>query len=263
MNEYLYDVNSIVIAAGILILLLICMEIGYRLGKRNNQRHKGNESAQIIRIESSMLGMVALLIGFTFSLSLQRYEERTQDVVDEANAIGTAYLRAELLPEQYRDSVQLLIREYVDMRLKESEVSITDVKRYQEYVDATQKLAGHLWRLAKRSAEVDDSPLRTGLFIQTLNEVLDGFDRSETELNIHVPELVIFLLVITFLITASIFGYASGTEGHRPTMAANIFLVIIVLLTFLIIDLDRPRRGLIRVSQQSLLVLQHSMNGTK
>jgi hypothetical protein len=263
MQEYLYDLNSISIAAGILLLLLVCMEFGYRLGKRNSQKTKGNESAQIIRIESSMLGMVALLIGFTFSLSLQRYEERTQDVVEEANAIGTAFLRAELLPVQYRDSVQLLIREYVDMRLKESEVSITDEKRYREYVDATQKLGGHLWRLAKRSAEVDDSPLRTGLFVQSLNEVLDGFDRSEAELNIHVPELVIFLLVITFLITASIFGYASGTEGHRPTMAANIFLVIIVLLTFLIIDLDRPRRGLIKVSQQSLVALKNSMNGDK
>jgi hypothetical protein len=263
MNEYLYDLNSIVIAAGILVLLLICMEIGYRIGKRKGSKTKGNESAQILRIESSMLGMVALLIGFTFSLSLQRYEERTQDVVEEANAIGTTYLRAELLPVQYRDSVQLLIREYVDLRLKESEVSITDVQQHQEYVDATQRLGGHLWRLAKLSVEINDSPLRTGLFIQSLNEVLDGFDRSEAELNIHVPEMVIFLLVITFLITAAIFGYASGSEGHRPTVAANIFLVIIVLLTFLIIDLDRPRRGLIRVSQQSLVALQSSMNASK
>jgi hypothetical protein len=263
MKEYLYDLNSIAIATGILLLLLICMEIGYRIGKRNGNKVKGNESAQILRIESSMLGMVALLIGFTFSLSLQRYEERTQDVVEEANAIGTTYLRAELLPVQYRDSVQLLIREYVSMRLKESEISITDVQQHEEYVRATQRIGDHLWRLAKQSVEINDSPLRTGLFIQSLNEVLDGFDRSEAELNIHVPELVIFLLVVTFLITAAIFGYASGSEGHRPTMAANIFLVIIVLLTFLIIDLDRPRRGVIRVSQQSLEALQSSMNGSK
>jgi hypothetical protein len=117
------------------------------------------------------------------------------------------------------------------------------------------------WRNGRRRSTT--VLLRTGLFVQSLNEVLDGFDRSEAELNIHVPELVIILLVITFLITASIFGYASGTEGHRPTMAANIFLVIIVLLTFLIIDLDRPRRGLIKVSQQSLVALKNSMNGDK
>lgn len=136
------------------------------------------------------------------------------------------------------------------------------MRTYGEYVDATKKTGGTSLAAGETITEVDDSP-RHGLFVQSLNEVLDGFDRSEAELNIHVPELVIFLLVITFLITASIFGYASGTEGHRPTMAANIFLVIIVLLTFLIIDLDRPRRGLIKVSQQSLVALKNSMNGDK
>ncbi|MFZ4621685.1 MAG: hypothetical protein ACOYNS_14085 [Bacteroidota bacterium] len=261
MNEFLYNLNSIYISAGLLVSLLMFMEFGYRLGKRNIARTKGTVNAQIIRIESSMLGMVALLIGFTFSLSLQRHEVRTQDVVSEANAIGTAFLRAELLPVQYRDSVQLLIREYVDLRLQDSQVSVSHAQQHREFVEKTHRLGADLWHLAKQAAAIDDSPVRTGLFIQSLNEVLDGFDQSEAELNIHVPEMVIFLLLMTFIITAAIFGYASGTEGHRPTIAANIFLVTIVLLTFLIIDLDRPRRGLIQVSQESMITLQRSLSG--
>lgn len=263
MNEYLYSMNSFIIAAGLLILLLSFMELGYRIGKKNIVRTKGTVNAQIIRIESSMLGMVALLIGFTFSLSLQRYDERTHDVVSEANAIGTAYLRAELLPVQYRDSVQLLLREYVDLLLQEGQISVTDAEQHQVFVNRAQHVGSELWRFAKESAAIDDNPVRTGLFIQSLNEVLDGFDRAEAELNIHVPEMVILLLLFTFMITASIFGYASGIEGHRPTMAANIFLVTIVLLTFLIIDLDRPRRGLIRVSEESMITLRSTMSNGK
>ena len=102
--------------------------------------------------------------------------------------------------------------------------------------------------------------MRTGLFIQALNEMIDSFGRRDAGLNRHVPEVVLFLLFGVFLIAAAIVGFASGTGGHRPPAVSLVMVGLIVVLVFVILDLDRPRRGLIEVSKKSLYDLQASIN---
>ena len=91
--------------------------------------------------------------------------------------------------------------------------------------------------------------------MQALNEVFDNFEVRNAELDRHVPEIVLFLLYITFLLTGSIVGYSSGLSGHRASFVTYIMVGLIVLLVFVIIDLDRPRRGLIEVNQSSFVAL--------
>ena len=121
-------------------------------------------------------------------------------------------------------------------------------------------MQGALWSYAGRAADLDPSPVRSGLFIQALNEMIDSFGRRDAGLNRHVPEVVLFLLFGVFLITAAIVGFASGTGGHRPPAVSLVMVGLIVVLVFVILDLDRPRRGLIEVSKKSLYDLQASIN---
>jgi Na+/H+-dicarboxylate symporter len=113
-----------------------------------------------------------------------------------------------------------------------------------------------LWRHVGEAVAIDDRPVTTGLFIQALNEMIDAYGSRDAALNRHVPEAVLLLLLGTFVLTAALVGYSSGLVGHRVSLATYVLVVLIVLLVFLIVDLDRPRRGLIEVSQQSLIDLQ-------
>ncbi|MDP1765388.1 MAG: hypothetical protein Q8K83_00660 [Methylotenera sp.] len=117
-----------------------------------------------------------------------------------------------------------------------------------------------MWRYAIQAAERDAGPVTSGLFIQSLNEVIDSFGRRVATIDRHVPEAVLLLLSFVFIVTCSILGFSIGITGHRPSLVSYIMIGLIVLLVFIIIDLDHPRRGLIQVSQKSLIDLQTSIN---
>ena len=188
-------------------------------------------------------------------MSLQRFDARSDAVVDEANAIGTAYLRAQLLPAPLRKDVQALLRDYLDLRVQGSSISMV----HDEHASRMEQAAAAqtaLWGYARRSAEMEPNPVTSGLFVQSLNELIDSFGRRDAAVSRHVPEVVLLLLYGTFLIASVILGYACGVGGQRPSMVTYSMVALIVALVFVIIDLDRPRRGLIEVSQKSLLDLQ-------
>jgi uncharacterized membrane protein (Fun14 family) len=103
----------------------------------------------------------------------------------------------------------------------------------------------------------------SGLFIQSLNELIDSYGRRNAALNRHVPEVVLFLLYGTFLLTGGVVGYAAGVAGHRPSFATYILVVLIVIMAFIILDLDRPRRGLIKVDHKSLIELKVAIDAAQ
>lgn len=260
MTEFLYDVNGLSIAVGLLLSMLLSIELGYRLGAPAQDQVSESYKSHVNSISGSLLGILALLLGFTFSLSLQRYDSRSEAVVHEANAIGTTYLRADFLPEALRDEVKALLREYMDLRVTTGQVDLTQHERLRSMAVDTGRLHSKLWDYARQAAELDPNPVRTGLFIQTLNDLIDNYSQRDAELARHVPELVLTLLYVTFVMTGAVVGYATGLSGHRASMVTHILAVLIVILVFIILDLDRPQRGLIQVSQKSMLDLQVSIH---
>ncbi|NJN55421.1 MAG: hypothetical protein HC804_12100 [Anaerolineae bacterium] len=262
MRELMYNQNSILIVIILFVTLVVAMEVGYRLGRRVQTRADVESKSHVNAIQTSLLGVLALLLGFTFSLSLQRYDSRNVAVVDEANAIGTAYLRSQLLPPAVREQVQMALRDYVDLRVQESTVALSDLAQRQGLLDQAAQSQDVLWRYAVQAIADDDRPATTGLFIQSLNELIDSYGRRNAALNRHIPEVVLFLLFGTFIMTWAIVGYASGVTGHRTSFVAYVMLVLIVLLVFIIIDLDRPRRGLIEIDHTSLTDLQATIDTT-
>jgi hypothetical protein len=252
----MYDQSSLLITGILFLSMLVAIEAGYRLGARIETQVSPASRAHINAVQASLLGILALLLGFTFSLALQRFDSRSEAVVDEANAIGTAYLRAQLLPPSLRGEVQLALRDYLELRLRSGALTLVDHAERTALLQQAQHAQEALWQSARRAAAEDPGPVTTGLFIQALNELIDSFGRRNAELNRHVPEVVLFLLYGAFLLTGIIVGYTCGVEGHRASLVTYLMVLLIVLLVFIIIDLDRPRRGLIAVSQQSLVELQ-------
>ncbi len=255
MTEVMYDKPSILIAAVLLVSMIVAIEVGGRLGRRF---HDGTDKAlktQVAGMQASLLGILALLLGFTFSQSLQRFDTRSAAVVDEANAIGTALLRTELLASPGGDESLALMRDYIDVRVRAAAVSLDRAEERGELQAAARRLQERLWQLAVREVASTDRPATLNLFISSLNDMIDSNARRDAALDRHVPELVLFLLYGTFILTGGLLGYAAGVGGTRASYSSYILVVLIVVLVFIIIDLDRPRRGLIEVDQTSLVSL--------
>lgn len=259
----MYNYSSILVVSALFVSLLVAIEAGYRIGVNTQSKLEESSKTQVNALQASLLGVLALLIGFTFSLSLQRFDSRSEAVVNSANAIGTAYLRAKLLSSSIRDDAQKLLQEYLDLRVQAGRVSLNRQDEREPLLVKAGQTLDELWRYAQRSAKEDGGPVTSGLFVQSLNEVIDSYGSRDAALKRHVPEIVFFLLFATFIMTGALVGYASGLSGNRVSFATYILVLLIVLLVFIIIDLDRPRRGLITVSQDSFTDLQASIEASK
>jgi ribose/xylose/arabinose/galactoside ABC-type transport system permease subunit len=250
LSEFLYGYSSVAIALVLFVALSVANEAGYRAGRRRIAAE--GAKAQTNAIQAAMLGLLALLLGFTFMMAVQRFDSRSEAVINEANAIGTAYLRVQLLPDVVQADARALFARYVELRIQASAVDLSRQADRRTASAAANGIQEQMWSVAVRASEIDPRPTTTGLFIQALNEVFDAYAQRDAALKKHVPEVVLLVLFAVFIIAGAVLGYASGISGARPTLATLAMSVLIVLVIFIIIDLDRPRRGLIRVNQEGM-----------
>lgn len=232
-------------------VFLAAIEIGFRLGSRYSKDRDDSMASHASALQSAVLGLLALLLGFTFAMSISRFDERKKLVISEANAIGTAFLRAEILDPKEKNEAQSLLRQYVDARLDFYHAG-TDKVRIDESNNHAEHIEADLWQLAMLSARKSDKPATTNLFIQSLNEVIDLKEERQAALENHVPETVIDLLFFVVAVGMGFIGYNYGLTGKRRHGSTMVFALLITIVLTVIIDIDRPRRGLITVSQASL-----------
>lgn len=250
-TELLYSLPSALIAAALFVLILISIRMGTAAGRRFKSELNEQSRKQAIAVQGSLLGLLALLLGFTFSLALSRYDDRSAKVIAEANAIGTAWLRTDLVGNDRREEAKDLLRRYATVRLETSLLStIQSADRLELSAEAEAAFA-ELWALAAEEAREAGSPVAMG-FAGSLNDMIDALALRNAAVNRHVPELVLFLLFGTFLILGGVIGYSNELSNIRSGVPTYAVVTLIVILVFLIIDLDRPRRGLITVDQSSL-----------
>jgi hypothetical protein len=260
MKEVIYKINSILISSLLSALMVLAIEAGYYLGGSNLVSGNDAFQAHVNSITAALIGILALLIGFTFSLSLRRFYNRSVAVVDEVNAIRTAYLRSQLLPSIIRGGVQKSMREYLDLRIQESAITPVDQVGRELLLAKASHTQATLWSYAQQVVEQVPNPVISFLFIQSLNEIVEAYGRRNAVLKRRVPEVVLLLLFGTFLMTGAAVGYSSGVASHHPSFITYIMVALIVVLVFIIMDLDRPRRGIIKVSLGSLIDLQATVN---
>ncbi|MGB8874247.1 MAG: hypothetical protein WCB64_02960 [Desulfobaccales bacterium] len=258
-EELFYDVNLWLILVASIGFFLLATEAGFLLGRRSQETIGDHSLAQIYTIQGATLGLLALLLGFTFSMAVSRYDARKQVVLEESNAIGTTFLRAQLLPEPPREEVSNLLRRYVEVRLEFYEAG-NNQKILREVKDKTERLQNQLWTDGAALGEKDPRAVTTGLFLQSLNEMIDLNAKRISALENHVPVVTLVLLYFVAIMATGLIGYGCGLSGVRKFFVTIILSILISAVIMVIIDLNRPSMGLIRVNQQRMLDLRDSLS---
>jgi hypothetical protein len=231
-----------------LVLLLAAATIGHGLGTRAVLRGGGGGTTTL---EGAILGLLALLIAFTFSMALSHFEARRDAVLEEANAIGTTALRARLLPAPYAGESLDLLRSYTQIRLDLARSSPT----YDEAASAITRSSAiqeKLWRQAMAVAATDTGMVPTGLYITSLNEMIDDQEKRLAAVRNRIPPVVIWSLYGVAITAVGFTGYGVGLEKQRSRLPIFIVSVLLAAVILLIQDLDRPGVGFLRVSQQPM-----------
>jgi len=253
-DEWLYGISQWITYPAAALLIFAAAEVGCRLGARSPDRNKEQVRAHITTIQSALLGLLALLIGFTFSIALSRYDARRELLLGEANAIGTTSLRARYLPEGHGATAIALLRDYTDTRF------IYSPKDERPGREKAQGLLDKLWAEAVFATGQDPKSVPAGLFAQSLNDVIDFNEKRRIANRNRVPEVTFLLLFGLSAVAVGFTGYGAGLVGTRQRVPNAIMAVSIALVIMLIADLDRPRRGLITVDQQALTDVRDSLS---
>lgn len=234
---------------------LLVIEGGYRLGRWRRERTDQEKEAPVGTAVAAALALLAFLIAFTFGMAASRFEARRSVLLDEVNAIGTAYLRAGLLPEPHRTSVRRLLREYVGIRLAAVEQgSIEAGARHSEEIHL------RLWSEVVAVAEHDPRSIPIGLFIESINDLIDLHTlRLTAASRSRIPITIWTALFSVAAVTFAAMGYYGGLTRTRRSLASLAVVLPFAITIWLIADLDRPGGGLLRVSQQPMIDLRNSM----
>ncbi len=251
--------NQVSLLAGLFGSLLLVCALGRHLGKRRSAQCGTDARSFAMTILGASLGLMGLILGFTFSMAVNRYNDGKALVASEANAVGTAYLRSKILPEVAHPQSQGMFEKYADTLLAHYALT-PDMPAFDESLKAIQVVQSELWSQATMLAERNPQIVPTGIYLQALNEMFDRASDREQFIRHRVPEVIFWLLGISALLTMGLSGYVSGLSDGRGLVMTSVFSLLIVMVIGIIIDLDRPRRGLIQVDAALMSEVRAGMN---
>ena len=241
--------------AFVAVMMLAFGEAGYQLGVRARTHQDKAAPTALGPMVGGLLGMLGFALAFMFSMASSHHDLRKNNVLEEADSIGTAYLRADLIDEQYESEVKSMLREYVDIRLKAANGSDLDAA-----LAKSVEIHGLMWEQVSAAAIEAPSP-NTSLMIQATNDVIDMHEkRVAGVLYNRIPSSVWIALIGITVFTMITLGAQVGLTGKRRLVAMIPLILAFAVLVTLVVDLNRPQSGLIKVGQQSMLDLQHSMS---
>ena len=233
---------------------LLSVELGFRVARSRKRRTADEPEAPSAGLMGATLGLLAFMLAFTFGLAGTRFEARRQLVQSEANAISTAYLRADLLPEPTRTDTRVLLKEYVDARLEG-----TNPAKVMESISKSEVIHKRLWAQAVLATEKEKSAI-TSLFIQSVNQVIDlHSQRITAALRSRIPPAIWIGLYLVLILAMAAVGYQEGMASKRRSIAVITLVCGFSVVMFLIADLDRPGRGYLQVNQEAMMDVKKAM----
>lgn len=256
----LYSHSSISIIIILFAFIVAANEIGFQVGRFHQASTDTDIKSLTAGIQASILGILALLLSFTFTMSMSRYDNRNHALIDEANAIETTIYRVTLLPDKYHKEAYELFQKYLELRVSIGQIDLTKREKRSAYNKKISDIQARIWSIAVLAAEDDPSPTKTGAFIRSLNDLIDQQGKRNALLHLQVPEVVLLLLFVVFISTGGMLGYSSGLGGRRVIVPTVMIAFLISLVVFIIVDLDRPKRGLVKVDQRVMQELQENVN---
>jgi len=244
------------------VVLLGLAEAGFRIGMTLHARNAIVEARarQFATVQEAVLILVSLMLGFTFAMALERYNTRRELVIKEANAIGTTFLRASMLPEPHKAPVRDALRRYVDLKIHGERMYGGDTDAIAAGSPAVFRIHSELWRHATASAKEQPNDI-TQTFIETLNSLIDVDEERLEEGRVNVPGAVWVMLVVVAGFGCMVTGFRAGAEGVRTALANILVPALITVVIVIILDVAHPLHGTISISQQPLRDVQSFMAG--
>jgi len=256
-SDWLYHQNEFLIVLALLVAMVIAAEVGFRLGRRWHVRSDDASRRHFGSIMGSLLGLMALLLSFTFAMSANRFDNRRQLVLADANALEALYLESDLLPDASRRAFKQNLRQYVELRSQ-----IAFLRRDPTSAETAARTArsdaihAQIWKAVKSSAQADPPVRIADEMLKGLTVSL-GIQRQRMfAWESRVPDSIIWLLLLGCISGITAIGLAEGLGNHRGLPARTIVTLLLCATICVVLDLDRPHEGLINISQSPMLQLQ-------
>lgn len=247
-------------ALGLFLGMLGLLELGRRLGVRRMERDGDAAREGMGAVEGAVFALMGLLVAFTFSGAAARLDTRRSQIVDEANAIGTAWLRLDLAPAAAQPALRHLFRRYLDARLAMYD-KLPDIDAARAEWAVAQKLQNEIWSQAVSATRETPAPTAV-LLLSALNQMIDITTVRTMATRIHPPLIIFLTLGVVALAGALLAGYGMAAAKTRSWFHMLAFAAIMAITVYVILDLEFPRFGLIRVDSfdQVMRELRQSMD---
>ncbi len=247
-------------AMGLFAGMLVLLEIGRRLGQRHWRKNPEGARAGVAVVEGAVFGLLGLLLAFTFSGAASRFDSRRNLIVEETNAIGTAYLRLDLLSVSHKATMQELFRRYVDARL-EVYHELPDLDAAKESLEKVGALQGEIWREAVAACRENQSQPTYMLLLPSLNQMFDIAATRTMAAKTHPPAIIFAMLSALVMIGSLLAGVGMAGSATRSWIHIFAFAAILAATLYVVLDLEYPRLGLIQIDafDQMLVDLRHGM----
>ena len=242
------------------VAVLASLEIGYRFGKRASEAQQDASHEGTGTIEAAVFALFGLLIAFTFGGATSRLDTRRQQIVEEANAIGTAYLRLDLLPAADQPDMRRWMREYVDARLDAFDKLPDRAAANVDFLRANE-LQKKIWTRAIEASRRDTTQDTSRVLLPALNEMFDITTARAVALDTHLPSLIFFLLISVALLSGLLAGHSMAMRKTRSWLHMILYSAVVAITIYTVLDLEYPRQGLIRLHEadRGLIELRDSI----
>lgn len=241
-----YNASAELLLIGLFVGMIMCLVIGQRLGRRDRANPMDSTHQRLSAVEAAIFGLMGLMIAFTFSGAADRFEFRRQLVVEEANSTGTAYMRLDLLPASRQPALRDQYRRYLETRLAAYR-ALPDLDVSNAKMAVATALQQEIWAATVAAlAEVD--PEMMDIVLSPLNHMIDVTTSRAVAAMTHTPKLIMAMLLLLSLVCSLLAGYViAGTHQRQVGLHLLAFALVMTATIYLIIDLDYPRYGIIRV----------------
>jgi hypothetical protein len=260
-SSWLYRLDTLWIVVALLVGMALAGEAGSSIGRRWQPRTDEARRGHIGSVLGSLLGLLALLLGFTFAMTAARYDTRRQLVVNEANALWGLYLKSSLLPEPPRTEFKQLLGKYVDERATIARLRRNRTDReIEEASGRSESMQDQMWLVLKGAAQTQASAPTADSMLDRLIEV-SGIRRERLfAWESRVPDSIVWLLLFGALTAITVLGFLGGLGNHRGLPARIAVTLLLCGTIYVILDLDKPHQGLITISQSPMVNLKQTLD---
>ena len=252
-----FHLSTVALVVVLIVVLGGSASVGVLIGRALRAR-PGTRHEPVGVVQGALLGLVGLLLAFGLSMAVDRYQSRRALVVQESNDIGTTYLRAQFLAEPERSASLDLLKQYTDATIVVASV-VPDTAAYRGAVAQVESLQDQLWAVADRTVVADPVGTAPRLYVEVLNDTFDTHTERVASLTNRVPAPVMVLEVVASAVAIGALALYLTLLGRGITTSLATLAVLLVIL-FVSFDLDRPRRGFIKVPQTPLEQVRASMD---